>query len=235
MFMVIGASNLHISETTCRNAFLAGVDVYAVHYTRASYDHFNNTRIRTQLYANRFRPGAQKMRALAESLQKGHLQSYSHVWIVDDNVKLSQGVVEMVKQSLDKIKAIIYQPAIQESHIPVVRPNRSCAYRYTDYVEIMSPIIGRVALEHALKYLHRSDTYSDWGLDMLWCKWLATSLAVNESTACVVLDAAIAEKVRKKATYSYARALNDKRCTVRNMKQFKTKFYTFFCRADTPH
>ena len=230
LFMMIGSINMHISKNTCKAASAAGIDVYAVHYTNSSYINFHEN-MRKYLYANRLQLGARKMGALFDAIHKGYLDEYSHVWIMDDNVKITRNSIDTMKQAVQNTSALVYQPAIIGSHIPLVRPNNTCSYRYTDYVEIMSPIIETAALQHVLEHLHRTDAYSDWGLDMLWCKWLSASFKIDQSMACAIIDDATATKIRKKSSYSYARALNDKRCTVRHMKRYKTKFHTFSCNS----
>ena len=125
--------------------------------------------------------------------------------------------------------SLIAQPAIHASHFSLVRP-QTCSYRYTDYVEIMAALIDTCALQHILKYVLRQDAYSDWGIDMLWCKYSSYTIDIPSSRVCMIVDSAVGVKHRStKRSYSYAKALNDKRCIVRHMKRFKTQFATHQC------
>ena len=230
LFSIVGHTYSNIARHNFQNAMSLGVEIIAVHYSPRSFAHFQNISWHREFYIHRQCKTCRKVPELLHLERYGELVPFSHVWIVDDNVELSQSAILTMHAMSRSGLAYIAQPSIRNSHIPIVRPNDSCSYRYTDYVEVMAPVIHTCALRPILHSLVRQDVYSDWGLDMLWCKWSAAAL--NESTfhMCAVVDSVQAIKRRMiPPSYSYARALNDKRCTLRNMKPYKTQTRTFSC------
>mmetsp|Transcript_28528 Transcript_28528/g.67791 ORF Transcript_28528/g.67791 Transcript_28528/m.67791 type:complete len:372 (+) Transcript_28528:80-1195(+) len=69
------------------------------------------------------------------------------------------------------------------------RPSSSCDYRHTDFVELTAPLLTRTALpvvfNDCTDCIHNT---SDWGLDMVWCKFLAAE--VKHTSSCALIDAA---------------------------------------------
>lgn len=112
-------------------------------------------------------------RVLVEDVHMSNriLSSFSHIWIVDDNVKMPAASMKMFLSLVMRSNAYIAQPAVSQSHISLARPKLSCDIRFTDYVEIMAPLVNTCVLQHVLKYLYRKNVYSNWGIDMLWCKY----------------------------------------------------------------
>lgn len=69
------------------------------------------------------------------------------------------------------------------------RPSPKCDYRHTDFVELTAPLLSPAALpivfNQCTDCIH--DT-SDWGLDMVWCKFLSSKKKLSSS--CALIDAA---------------------------------------------
>jgi len=69
------------------------------------------------------------------------------------------------------------------------RPSSKCDYRHTDFVELTAPLLSPAALpivfNQCTDCIH--DT-SDWGLDMVWCKFLSSKKKLSSS--CALIDAA---------------------------------------------
>ena len=122
------------------------------------------------------------------------LRRYSHVWVTDDDVTFP-GPLEL-RRFFDvaaRLDAAILQPATRGSVHGLVQPDpsRSCAVaRSTDFVEFQSPFMERCVFAETVGVLHQS-THSDYGLDMIWCRWLAAQphSRWNLCNVCAIVDA----------------------------------------------
>ncbi|CAE7486268.1 unnamed protein product [Symbiodinium pilosum] len=77
---------------------------------------------------------------------------------------------------------------LQSSIWTFERPSPKCDYRHTDFVELTAPLLSPAALpivfNDCTDCIHDS---SDWGLDMVWCKFLADRK--KHSSSCALIDA----------------------------------------------
>lgn len=59
--------------------------------------------------------------------------------------------------------------------------------RVTDFVEVMLPIMQVRVLHHIFNGLYRPRAATDWGLDLVWCKYVQQQF--GSERACVVVNA----------------------------------------------
>lgn len=68
------------------------------------------------------------------------------------------------------------------------RPNPNCDYRHTDFVELTAPILTTTALPLIFNDCNNCiHNKSDWGLDMVWCNFLAHE--AKQPSSCALIDA----------------------------------------------
>jgi len=141
------------------------------------------------------------------------LDDYGWIWISDDNIDMTRLNVKEYIRLADNSGAVIVQPAVDDSN-PGVPSHEMlnvfqirlpgigrCAYRLTDFVEVMSPMFRPSALKIAYK-THLTGSASDWGMDNVWCHYVATYMALPQDKTCAVVDAAPMVKVLHGGSYS---------------------------------
>ena len=128
-----------------------------------------------------------------EAMRQIIVKRFSHVWITDDDVAFPE--THHLHRFLNiaaRLDAAIVQPTTNGSVHSLLRPMPSspCADATpTDFVEFQSPLMDRCAFFEAVGVLHHS-TRSDYGLDMIWCRWFANRPGRwNMCTACAVVSA----------------------------------------------
>jgi hypothetical protein len=96
-------------------------------------------------------------------------RGYESVMLADDDVEHVGCTVEETFDLFDKTGVQVAQPALTgDSHFShaITLQNVECAWRETNFVEMMTPIFTRTAL---LEYLPVFDaTVSGWGVDFYW-------------------------------------------------------------------
>lgn len=139
------------------------------------------------------------------------LSRYSHVWITDDDVAFpaARHLLHFLNVAT-RLDAAIVQPTTNGSVHTLVRPTLSspCAVATpTDFVESQNQLMDRCAFIEAVGVLHHSSR-SDYGLDMIWCRWFANKPGRwNLCTACAIVRAQGFEKRYGEAhTHSYSTA-----------------------------
>ncbi|CAE6955852.1 ACP5 [Symbiodinium natans] len=66
-------------------------------------------------------------------------------------------------------------------------PDPGCDFRHTDFVELTAPLLKSHVLKLVLRDCHSCiHDKSDWGLDMMWCKYASKRL---QNQACALIDA----------------------------------------------
>ena len=134
------------------------------------------------------------------------LRRFSHVWVFDENVDFPplSNVRSFILTSAE-MGALIAQPAVSGTAWPQLHPQtkNGCFARWTDFVEIMMPLLQtRVALD-VFEHLLLPQARTDWGVDQVWCRWVARRYGVNSTRACAVIDSGpFAKRVSHTAGYS---------------------------------
>jgi hypothetical protein len=158
-----------------------------------------------------------------------------HSWITDDNLYFSSSVwkINQVLQRVHQLQVPIAQPSVKTTIHPLVRTSWNggwatskghatsmCVTLLTDFVEIMTPIMRPCALFEVFgRALFASHRTSDYGLDAVWCRYLATLWNYPLERVCAVIKVPGPpfKKVKSNTTigehsYSLETALEESRC-----------------------
>jgi len=266
----VGRKKADAVADTCIKAFALNLTVFLAHYdgSQSWYaDTYSTTRSSSSHHLNQFQRGGggwyQKVwrsvnytdfkanyvrKEIVGDAQLAQLivREFSHVWVVDDDVRFPS--VTRVARFLDtvrKLDPLIAQPAIRGSWQALVTPEQrrklgGCHVWTTDFVEVMGPIIKSVVLVDVYSRLLSKSSRSDWGMDMVWCRYAALRYR-HENPACLVIDTGgtSAEESFRKAdrisarpnyfkfyqhSYSTQASLWDKRCMKHNLRPLWTTF-----------
>lgn len=160
-------------------------------YSANVVGHTEQTGFKFQLLQNAFKSGA-----LNE-------KRYDFVWVLDEDIELSN-VGENLKIAEDS-GALISGPAMWQTNRGVDwqinAVQQQCRYRYTNFVEVIAPLIRTEALEPILSDCEGCiHTNSVWGLDGVWCNFVASRLPklVTPQTSCSIMDAAFVNHLDRK-------------------------------------
>mmetsp|Transcript_11389 Transcript_11389/g.24341 ORF Transcript_11389/g.24341 Transcript_11389/m.24341 type:complete len:310 (+) Transcript_11389:136-1065(+) len=121
--------------------------------------------------------------------------SYTHLWILDENVLLPQSDQALAAFARPPADILMQGPSIKESRLPYMRPDRRCVGNGThativrgDFVEICAPLIRLEIIEEMMRALRFSaSNRTDWGIDKFWCRWAAMTYALKHSSVCAVV------------------------------------------------
>lgn len=108
------------------------------------------------------------------------------------------------------------------------RPDPNCDYRHTDFVELTAPILTMVALpmifNDCSNCIHDK---SDWGLDMVWCNFLASE--AKQASGCALIDATPVNHLNWKQALPSKVFYEANREVHRKYRRFWSHFKTFSC------
>ncbi len=96
------------------------------------------------------------------------IDSYDAVWLPDGDLQIAPADLERMFSEFHRLELCLAQPSISGPYVNVgvTGRRRWCRYRYTDFVEVMCPLVTPWAL-HRIK-----DTFpmtrSAWGQDWVW-------------------------------------------------------------------
>merc|ERR1719499_3055074 len=77
--------------------------------------------------------------------------------------------------------------ARQKIHI-LGRPDPSCSYRHTNFVEMTATLLHSKVLNLIFKECHDCiGEHAEWGLDRIWCQ-LASSKMMSAAKSCALID-----------------------------------------------
>lgn len=119
---------------------------------------------------------------------------YQFVWVLDEDIDLSPTDGDLALQLANSSGAFIVGPSLRQNGGKVTWkiqvPNPSCIFRFTNYVEVIAPMIRVSALQAVLEdcksCIHDKTA---WGLDGVWCNFVAQDLQVEDGSTCAILDA----------------------------------------------
>lgn len=119
---------------------------------------------------------------------------YAFVWALDEDIDLSATDGGLALELATSSKALIVGPSLRQNGgritWKVQVPNPSCIFRYTNYVEVIAPIIRVSALQAVLvDCAHCIHDKTAWGLDDVWCNFLAEEFHMEVGSTCAILDA----------------------------------------------
>ena len=226
VFMPIGREHSDIAADKCAKITrMANVSLFLAHYDDsqnfyASMPWYAQVEFKAVVAPAIKIVLAKQLLLKSERMRTLLLTQFSHVWVTDDDVAFP--AVPTLRRFLDvasDLDAAIVQPATKGSVHGLVQPTSpsQCAVaRSTDFVEFQSPLMARCVFLEAVGLMHRSH-YSDYGLDMVWCRWFGSHQQYprwNMCNVCAVVEVAGFEKRYGTAhTHSYNRsaALEDDR------------------------
>ena len=111
--------------------------------------------------------------------------AFSHIWFLDADVVLYPSGLRDMLRAVRTWDLPILQPSISGSDHAFLRPSPSCDVRATNFVEVQAPLV-RVSVVQMLRPLLPGRRQMDWGVDMVWCRYVRAHLRVPH--ACGVVN-----------------------------------------------
>lgn len=98
---------------------------------------------------------------------KDYYDRYDNFWFPDDDLETNCYSINKLFSMHEEFKLWLSQPSIlgYTSH-DITKPNINCILRYTDFVEIMCPLMTSSVLKKLLDTFDLSE--SGWGVDIIW-------------------------------------------------------------------
>lgn len=113
---------------------------------------------------------------------------YDNFWFPDDDILTDSQSINLLFDIHTKFGLDISQPSIKgPQSFQITKNNPDCVLRYTNFVEVMCPLMTKSALMKVFETFDYSK--SGWGLDLIWQKVLNT-----ENSA--IIDEVIVEHTR---------------------------------------
>ena len=110
------------------------------------------------------------------------LDDYDYVWLPDDDIASSTHDINRLFALTREYRLAIAQPAIAngDTSYRVVRLHTGFLLRYTQFVEVMCPVLSRAALELVRPTLTANK--SAWGVDWAWTRLIPpTEMAIIDA------------------------------------------------------
>lgn len=101
------------------------------------------------------------------------LDHYDYIWLPDDDIDANTATVNLMFDYCAEYQLSLAQPALSaDSHVvhPITRIDARWTLRYTNFVEVMAPVLSRAFLRRALPDF--SETQTGWGMDYVWTSML---------------------------------------------------------------
>ena len=176
-------------------------------------------RIRSSVRYTVTRIGAQKSRFFADEVVHGWFSTeikreFSHIWLMDDDLIFpSAPYIAYFIDTVVRSKALIAQPAVVNAHWEFLRPHQTCGVCTTDFVEIMMPLMQSHIVDDLFGRLFRPHAQTDWGLDLMWCKY-AEAVYKNPRPCLVVNSGEFRHPIggSTSAKYSRVAGLEEESC-----------------------
>lgn len=114
-----------------------------------------------------------------------HLKHYDYFWLVDDDIEATP---EQINELFDYTRSQgfqLAQPALTPDSFYTYKLTLQCPgfqHRYTNFVELMAPILSRTVLEHILPHFEATRTGA--GIDWYWHKSIP-----NPEYSIAIIDA----------------------------------------------
>lgn len=97
------------------------------------------------------------------------IAAYDYVWFPDDDLLCEPENISEFFTIVDQLKPDLAQPALTPDSYyvhPIVVQHAEFQVRFTNFVELMCPLMSREMLARAVPTMH--DTLSGWGVDAVW-------------------------------------------------------------------
>jgi len=121
-------------------------------------------------------------------------QRYTYLWALDEDMDIEGVNFGEFLQLADQSRSSIIGPAFTEPDgkltWDIQNPHKECDFRYTNYVEVIAPMIRTNALRTILvECKHCIHEKTVWGLDGVWCNFVGHKLNPDSvETTCALLD-----------------------------------------------
>lgn len=142
-------------------------DLVISYYDRAAYERFVPRPGVTALCV----PGG-KWDGLYQTLTTLGLGHYDYFWLPDDDIATTGATINRIFALTRQHGLTVAQPALTHDSYFTHFMFYQCPgfkLRYTNFIEIMVPCLGRAVLQRSLPLFHT--TMSGFGLDYIWCRW----------------------------------------------------------------
>lgn len=116
------------------------------------------------------------------------IDAYDYFWLPDDDISATTEDLNRLFEIGTANNFQLYQPALDEysyySHL-VCLQHPSFTFRYTNFVEIMVPVVSREVLKRTLAMLE--NTRSGFGIDFVWPK-IAAEISGSPFKGTAIID-----------------------------------------------
>ena len=123
-------------------------------------------------------------------------EAYDYYWFPDDDLALSAEAADQLLRIGQDKGLDLFQPALDSrsyyTHL-ITFAVAGNLLRYTNFVEIMAPVLSRRLFKQAL--LTFADTRTGFGLDMLWPQMVET-MRHDDRRGCAIIDCITMEHTR---------------------------------------
>lgn len=105
------------------------------------------------------------------------LERYDYFWLPDDDIAATSRDVDLLFDLMRRYNFELAQPSLSQdsylSHL-ITLTNPAFAFRYTNFVELMAPILSRTMLKKILPLF--AQTRSGFGIDFVWQRFVGDPL-----------------------------------------------------------
>lgn len=178
----------------CCDVFLAHYDGREQAWRKAFGDSWYNHEVAYSSNDAGFKFQLLQQHFQKEGQRSAWTQRYNYVWALDEDIDVQGVNFGEFLHLADQSNAYIMGPAFTEPDgqltWEIQNPHEECDFRYTNYVEVIAPIIRTSALKAILMDCkHCIHQRTVWGLDGVWCNFVGHKLNSDKlETTCALLD-----------------------------------------------
>jgi len=200
LIMAVGIRHARLVSDTCSKAVLAGIELGLVHYddSRAFYETKRWYQEHVAFTAEwRGLRRYQISSRLAFEKAEWLAARFTHIWVPDEDVSFPDvPSIRLFVQMAQRLDLLIAQPPVRGStfgKLAVHRPTdcdqeQCCAARLTNFVEVMAPLLKTCAFVVAWTSLLGPEAVSEWGVNEVWCPFVAHEFRRPLCGSCGVID-----------------------------------------------
>jgi hypothetical protein len=127
-----------------------------------------------------------------------NILNYDYIWFPDDDININTGEINKLFEIAQKYDLWLCQPSLKGyvSH-NITKPVENSILRYTNFVEVMSPLFSKYSLMKLLNTFTMNET--SWGIDYMW-----NHLLESPKNKIAIIDI-ISMEHTKKVSINYSR------------------------------
>jgi hypothetical protein len=103
----------------------------------------------------------------------GVLERYDWIWFPDDDLDTNADSINRLFDIVERYGLDVAQPSLSwdsyYSHFATLQ-NRACRLRFTNFVEVMAPVLSAALLRRILPAFAKNRF--GWGMELLWPRWM---------------------------------------------------------------